>query len=145
MRVQTSFYMHIANFAKLLRASERTGKSLHNLIIELMYNYAKDYKFTSIARGTVKYQTADSRKNWRFLRISLQEEDYELFTDMRKVMKKSVSYLVALAIKKYLDNIISKILNNVFNYTSLTYYSGGERIGSLQRWKFTWMLDKKRI
>lgn len=145
MGYQTSFYMHIIVFAKLIRASERTGRSIESIIKQVMRNYAKDHKQMQIKEGTVKYQERDEKNNWKVFRIALDRDDYELFTDMRKVMKKSVSYLVALAVDKYLDLIISKILKNIYVYMKLKHLSLGNKIYGFINWVLTWRIYKEPI
>ena len=140
---QTSFYMHVDNYVKLSAAAKQTGISRHKLIIQLMYRYAKEHKKMQVEKGTVQYQKMDNKNKWQVFRVVLSEKDYELFTDMRKVMKKSVSYLVALAIKKYLDTLVGKILNNVFNYTRLKYRSGGKKGGDIKIWVLLWKIEEK--
>lgn len=142
MRYQTSFYMHIKNYVKLQKASHRTSKSMHDLIIHLMYLYAKDHKKMCIEEGTVQYQRNAGNRNWKVFRIALEPNDYELFTDMRKVLKKSVSYLVALAIKKYLDTIVPQILKKLFIYTSIVHDSAVESIGNIKKWILIWKKTK---
>ena len=144
MRYQTSFYVHILNFDKLYRASQRTGKPIRELILQIMYHYAKDHNKMHIQEGTVKYQNQDMSKNWKVFRISLERDDYELFTDMRKVMKKSVSFLIALAIKKYLDRLIETMIKELFNYTYLIYRSGGMRVRGFKLWILGWRFDRKK-
>lgn len=56
MRYQTSFNMHVTTMAKLANATKRIGLSITKLIVQLMYHYAKEYRSTNFARGTVKYQ-----------------------------------------------------------------------------------------
>ena len=140
---QTSFYMHVDSYVKLSAAAKRTGMSMHKLIIQLMYRYAKEHKKMQVEKGTVQYQKMDNKDKWQVFRVALSEKDYELFTDMRKVMKKSVSYLVALAIKKYLDTLVGKIRNNVFNYTRLKYQSGGIKDGDIKIWILLWKIEEK--
>ena len=140
MRFQTSFYMNVVTYSKLAKASWRTGLSMHDLIVQVMYNYVKKHKRVRLTRGTVRYQNVNKRENWRLFRVSLLEEEYELFTDMRKVLKKSVSLLVALAVKKYLGGIVSNILKHLFNYTFLIRDSFGIRIGDLKKWIFKWII-----
>ena len=142
MRLQTSFYMNVVTCAKLAKALRRTGLSMHHLIVQVRYNYVKRNRRVRLTRGTVRYQNVNKRENWRLFRVSLLEEDYELFTDMRKVLKKSVSLLVALAVKKYLGGIVSKILKDLFNYTYLIRDSFGIRIGELKKWIFKWILKE---
>ena len=144
MRYQTSFYLHMQNFNKLYRASQHTGKTIRELIVQIMYHYAKDHKKMYIEEGTVKYQNHDMKKNWKVFRISLDRDDYELFTDMRKVMKKSVSFLIALAIKKYLDKLIETITKQLFNYTCLIHRSGGMIVRGFKLWILAWRFDRKK-
>jgi len=135
--------MHVTTMAKLANASKRTGLSITKLIVQLMYHYAKEHKSTYFAKGTVKYQKRDILDHWSFFRVSLKEKDYELFTDMRKVMKKSVSYLIALAVKKYLDRFVTKIIKKVMKYTRLIRRSAGERVEGFMKWMFKWRITTK--
>lgn len=144
MGYQTSFYMHIVNYVKLSRASQRTGQSMKYLISQVMYNYAKDHRKMQVEEGLVKYQASDRREKWKTLRIQLKRDDYELFTDMRKVMKRSVSYLVALAIKKYLDKIVGTILKDSFNYTSLVHDAAGARVNDVKCWILIWKIKTQQ-
>lgn len=143
MGYQTSFYMNIASYSRLAKAAQRTGMSMKGLIIQMMYNYARDHKKMKVEEGTVQYQRVDRKENWTLFRVVLAKKDYELFTDMRKVMKKSVSLLVALAIKKYLDKILTKILKKTINYTSLIYDSLGIRWGKCKTWILHWKLIRR--
>lgn len=146
MRYQTSFYMNIVNYVKLAKAASRTGLNMQDLIIQAMYKYVKDYKKIQVANGLVQYQPVDKSENWRIFRVALAIKDYELFTDMRKVMKKSVSYLVALAIKKYLNKIVSELLKRIFNFADLIYDSKGKRLGKqIRNWIFTWKIVNRFI
>jgi len=106
----------------------------------MMYKYANDHKKMQVEEGTVQYQRVDRKENWTVFRVVLAKKDYELFTDMRKVMKKSVSLLVALAIKKYLDKILTQILKKTINYTSLIHESLGIRWGEFKTWILHWKL-----
>lgn len=140
MSYNTSFYMHITNYVKLLKASQQTGLSMNDLITQLMYHYAKDHKKMWVEDGTVQYQNVDKRENWHVFRITLAKKDYELFTDMRKVMKKSVSLLVALSIKKYLNTIVIDILKHVYKYTSLMHDAVSIKFNNLRYWIFKWKI-----
>ena len=133
--------MNIKNYVKLNKAASRTGHNMQDLIIQVMYKYVKDYKKNYVVSGLVQYQPVDASKNWRIFRVALSIKDYELFTDMRKVMKKSVSYLVALSIKKYLDTIVSDILQRIYNFADLIYDSKGKRWAEqIRNWIFTWQI-----
>lgn len=141
--IQTSLIMNVAMFNKLVNEANRTKKTLYELIKETMYRYAKNYKSTQIAVGAVKYQERDEEKNWKVFRIDLEDDDYELFTDMRKVMKKSVSLLVAEAIKEYLDEIVKQILKKINCYMDFRHESGCEIKGCHITWILNWEIKKK--
>lgn len=143
MLVQTSFHIHVNIFNKLLRAEQRTGLPLLNIISEIMYQFAKDYRNNKIIPGTVKYQKRDTKHKWIIFRVALEPEDYELFTDMRKVMKRSVSYLIALAVKKYLNRIINNILKKAYKFSQLIHQSIGKNFRNMKEWVLTWKFVRK--
>lgn len=144
MKVQTSFHINISNFSKLVRASHRTGKSMIALITEMMYQYARDYHSNEIPKRTVKYQDRDIEEHWKIYRVALDPDDYDLFTDMRKVMKKSVSFIIALAIKKYLDKIVNQLLARSINYTRLLYFAGGVTFNDIKYWILRWKIYEEK-
>ena len=144
MRYQTSFNLHSLMYAKLAKASSRTGISMQDLVIQMMYTYAKDHNKMQVEEGTVRYQRYMARGEWHKFRVALYKKDYELFTDMRKVMKKSVSLLISLAIKKYLDTIITKILKQIFKYTYLIHDSSGKKVKGIKEWLLKWNLLKEK-
>ena len=141
--IQTSLIMNVATFNTLVNEANRTKKTLYELIKETMYRYAKKHTSTQIAVGAVKYQERDEDKKWKVFRIELDDDDYELFTDMRKVMKKSVSLLVAEAIKEYLDEIVKQILKNINCYMDFRHESRCETKGSHITWILNWEIKKK--
>jgi len=143
MLVQTSFHIHVNIFNKLLRAEKRTGLPLLNIISEIMYQFAKDYRNNQIIQGTVKYQKRDTKDNWKRFRVALEPDDYELFTDMRKVMKRSVSYLIALAVKKYLNRIINKILKKAYKFSQFIHQSIGKNLRHIKEWVLIWKFVRK--
>jgi len=56
LRYHTSFYIHIDNYAKLSKAVTMTGTTMSELIIQMMYNYAKDHKKMQIEQGVVQFR-----------------------------------------------------------------------------------------
>lgn len=143
MKFQTSFYIHKNMFDRLLAASHRTGESMCDLISQMMFRYAKDHKARRIAAGTVKYQDRDVKENWKVFRVALDEDDYELFTDMRKVLKRSVSFIIALAIEKYLDAIVSALLKHLDCYSRLFYSAAGRDFEDHVKWIYKWRIEQK--
>ena len=59
----------------------------------------------------VKYQERDVKENWHRLHVLMNEYEYEYYFDMRKFFKMSVSFILAYAVVKYLNEIINELLN----------------------------------
>ena len=62
----------------------------------------KDFDKNQVKFQSVSYQASDVESNWIPFPIRLKEVDHEFFTDMRNFYKMSVSFLLAVATKKYL-------------------------------------------
>jgi len=111
MKIETTIQIHKSILKRLNTTAEITGKSRTNLVAYLMQrvmnNNHKKLKFFS----RVKYQARDIKENWHKLHITLNEYEYEYFLDMRKFFKMSVSYILAYAVRKYLDEIVEKLLD----------------------------------
>ena len=54
-----------------------------------------------------------SHASYRRVHLYLEDQEYELFIDLRKFRKQSVSRLVAHAINLYLDEVVNNVRNNV--------------------------------
>jgi hypothetical protein len=86
----------------------------------------------------VRYQTRDNLKRWHCFSISLREDENEFFTDLRKLSKLSVSYLVAIAVERYLDELL-KEGESRHNYTIFTHYAVGQRTeAGIICWELYW-------
>jgi hypothetical protein len=63
-------------------------------------------------------------------------EGCEYFLDLRKLMKMSVSLILAYAVEKFLDTIMSR--NNTDNNRYRNYLIIREIIDNITRWTFIW-------
>ena len=93
----------------------------------------------------IRYQERDDGKKWGRIHISLDEAEYELFLDLRRMYKMSLSLLLAVGVKKHLSKIIKKLrcLASTDNYriTSYVICSSKDNTG-LQSWKIYWGLPE---
>ncbi len=92
---------------KITKASSKMNISMNRiinlLIIRLVHNKSLKLKmFTS-----VKYQETGGNIIWHKLHVSLTTDIYEKALDLRKVLKMSVSLIIAKAVEKYLQEIIN--------------------------------------
>jgi hypothetical protein len=74
------------------------------------------------------------------MHISLESRDYEYCLDVRKLCKKSVSHLIAIAVKLYLNEIIEQLSNQpeVDNNPFQHYIIINEEINNVICWRLCW-------
>jgi hypothetical protein len=98
---------------KVMMELDETSKNLclsRTCIIRfLLKQFLDDNKKMKIFQSPVKYQARDDNENWSTFHITLNEDEYELCLDLRKVYKMSLSLIIAFAIKKYLKKIITML------------------------------------
>jgi hypothetical protein len=84
----------------------------------------------------VRYQARRASADWHVFHLRLREDDYEYFLDLRKLLKMSVSCILAYAVKKFLKCPYKKI--NTDNYTFRNYIVIREVVNGIICWKFLW-------
>lgn len=112
MQLETTIYISEENYLKLEEKKAETGISKNRLIKCLLRNEVSREKRVPVLLNTVSYQEklcADDK--FRRLHVALDDELYERCLDMRRVFKLSVSYIIALCISQYLDDINSAEFN----------------------------------
>jgi hypothetical protein len=84
----------------------------------------------------VQYQERSNSDDWHTFHVQLRVDDYEYFLDLRKLLKMSVSLILAYAVKKFLSKLTEKDItdnNRHINYTVIK-----EVIDNIICWKFLW-------
>ncbi len=116
--IETTINIKSTIMERIIRASEVMNISMNRiitlLIIRMVHNRLLKIKmFTS-----VKYQNTGMDIIWHRLHISLTTDVYEKALDLRKVMKMSVSLIIAKAVEQFLHEIINDFrkTNNTDNY-----------------------------
>lgn len=84
----------------------------------------------------VRYQSRRSRNEWHRFHLYVREDDYEYFLDLRRLLKMSVSLILAYAVEKFLDTILKK--NKIDNNRYKNYIIAKEFIDDIICWKFIW-------
>jgi hypothetical protein len=84
----------------------------------------------------VRYQKNADKHVWRRFHIQLREDDYEYLLDLRKLLKMSVSRLLAYAIKKFLNRLMKNKITD--NYQYHNYVVIREIIDNIISWRFIW-------
>lgn len=84
----------------------------------------------------VQYQESRSPEEWHTFHITFLDDEYEYFQDLRKLLKMSVSLLLALAVKKFLDDPAVSI--DTDNYLFKSYLIVKEIVDSISCWRLYW-------
>ena len=67
----------------------------------------------------VQYQSRLSSPAWRVFHVQVREDEYEYWLDLRKVLKMSVSLILAYAVKRFLVKLMN--LKSTDNYRCKNY------------------------
>ncbi|MBP7737255.1 MAG: hypothetical protein KA369_14850 [Spirochaetes bacterium] len=142
MIIETTININRANLDKLLYASIRTGHSIRDIVSVLLKRMSNDHDRMVVSWERVRYQKHDNNAVWKCFHLMLWPDEYEFFLDLRKVCKQSVSRLIAYAIDKYLDEVISGLIkvpdnNRYKNYTIIRRLFDG-----VVCWMYYWGLPQ---
>ena len=113
MKIESTINISHQNI-ELIEKSRIKLKISKNELITLLISQVineKKRKFKGFKR--IKYQKRNSSRKYKAIHISWIPDLYEKCIDLRKYYKMSVSYILSIALKKYL----SKIMQQKHNYT----------------------------
>ena len=114
--IKSSVNINIGKLSLIENFSEVNDLSVNEVVVLLLRKILKDGKYSAKKFRAVKYQEVDPDKNWDTLTVYFEDVDYELFTDMRKFFKESVSFLLAKAIDLFLTTILFEVEEILLNY-----------------------------
>jgi hypothetical protein len=91
----------------------------------------------------VRYQKRSVSENWHAFHIKLRVDDYEYMLDLRKLLKMSVSLILACAVERYLQKSKKTIHKHWNKYKTdknrfKNYVIIQEIISDVMCWKFLW-------
>ena len=146
MIIETILHVNKCILETLNKSSETTGRTRTFIIMLLMQRVMSDNQKMLKSYSRIRYQERDKKDNWHRLHIILNEYEYEYYQDMRKFYKMSISFILAYAIRRYLDNIVNKLLNsnnNTDNYHFRNYVFVKETIDEVTCWRIYWGIPQK--
>ena len=121
---------------KIITASARgRGMSRSGLIIMLIKRIMNDLPDPGRLGRMVRYQKKRRPEEWHLFHLQLRADDYEFFLDLRKLLKMSISLILAIAVKKYLREILN---NSTDNYQYKNYVIIQKLIGRTMSWHLIW-------
>lgn len=134
--METTLNIHARILNQIARAAELKGLSRSEMIV-ILIKKVMDEKWKSLPVGRmVKYQDKGSPGDWHAFHLQLREDDYEYFLDLRKLLKMSVSLILAYAVDKYLQQLITGDITD--NYRFIHYVVVKELVENIICWRFYW-------
>ncbi len=116
MNIRTTYVMRTEVLQLLLKAQEKTKLSMEQLLSYVMRKMRKHYTAYLQDDGRIQYQkrhddmTKLPIKKVR-VKVKFFESEYNYFQEMRYFFRRSISLALAIAVFRYLDEVIQEILN----------------------------------
>jgi len=137
MLIETTLHIHKNIMMKLDNSAAITGSSRTAFIKLLIQRIMKDNHRMIKSNSRIRYQDRDLKGNWKRINIVFNEYEYEYCLDLRKFFKMSVSLILALAVLRYLDEIINKDIRTD-NYLYRNYVFSRKIIDDVICWQIYW-------
>ncbi len=133
--METTLNIQVDILNKITRAAQSHGMSRSEMITLLIKKTIYDISDPGRPGTMVRYQKRKDLKDWQVFHIQIRSDDYEYFLDLRKLLKMSVSLILAYAVNKYLDKLE---IVTTDNYLYKHYTIIREIINDAICWKFIW-------
>jgi len=150
MRIKTTLHLRRETETRISDAAAITGLNKSEIVVKIMRKLMRNEQAMMRLGNAVHYQAKAPGEEWCRMHLGLWAGEYESFIDTRKLFKWSVSFLVALAVEKYLDKVLED-LNGADtsrcsdNYLYLHYAIVHKQMDDVVCWKlFRGMPRKKR-
>ena len=134
--MKTTLNIHRDILKIITRYALEQGVSRSDLIIKLLKTTMNNFTSPCQLGNLVRYQKRSDPEAWHVFHIKLRVDDYEYFLDLRKLMKMSVSRILANAVKRFLKDISKKIIGD--NYQFKNYVIIKELFNNTICWKLIW-------
>ncbi len=113
--METTLNINSDIMASLTDAAQRKGISRSEMIMILMKKIMHNVSSPARHGKPIIYQKRAMPDTWHTFHLQLREDDYEYLLDLRKLLKMSVSCILAYAVRKHLKTI-STDKNRYKNY-----------------------------
>ena len=133
--METTLNIRADVLEQIVRAAQANRISCSDVITLLMEKVAASAGPVRTGR-MVQYQPRRSSQEWHVLHVQVREDTYEYWLDLRKVLKMSVSLILAYAVKRFLGKLIN--FKSTDNYRCINYIIIKDIIDSMVVWKFIW-------
>jgi hypothetical protein len=134
--METTLNIHVDILEMIRKEASFRNISASHLIHFFIQKAMEDIGDPGNIGRMVKYQDRHSPEEWHFFHIQLREDVYEYWQDMRKLLKMSISLILAYVVKKYLKK--TRQTSNTDNYRFNSYIIIKEMIDNIIVWKYIW-------
>jgi len=117
-------------------AARRKGVSRSEIILTLLKKVMDDISDPGRMGRMVKYQERREKTEWVKFHLVLRVDEYEYLLDLKKLLKMSVSLMLAYAVEKFLDKLLKRNITDNNRYRN--YIIAREIIDNIICWKFIW-------
>ncbi len=139
--IDTSLNINKDILIKINKVSNSSGISRTKIIVMLLKKMMKNESSKACIHKTIKYQKCNEKTNWHTFHITFKGDEYEYFLDLRKLLKMSLSHIVAYAVNKYLKSLL--LDKSTDNYSFTNYILAKEDADGIIYWKLFWGIPKK--
>jgi hypothetical protein len=134
--METTLNMRLDVYDMITRAA-RSRKISRSDMIAILLKKVMDGVLNPERIGTlVQYQERGRKVGWHTFHLYIREDEYEYYLDLRKLLKMSVSLILAYAVEKYLNKIMKRLGTDNNRYRN--YIIAKEFIDGIICWKFIW-------
>ena len=106
MYIKTTINIHKDIKAKTKFAAGLLDISRSQVIINLLKKLVDEDRINDQTGKGVKYQDSDNEDMWDTFHIKFREDEYEMFCDLKKFHRCTVSYMVWFVAVMFLDELI---------------------------------------
>ncbi len=136
--METTINIRLEILEKIKETAVAKGISCSKMIRILMQKVmGEDMQYVRMGR-LVQYQKKRRKEEWHKFHVTWREDEYEYYTDLRKMLKRSVSLILAYAVKRYLQEIINDKSTDNYRAQYSNYVVVRENIGNIICWKLIW-------
>jgi hypothetical protein len=134
--METTLNIRMDILEKIVCAAESKEMTCSEVIVFLLKQVMGGIGKTRPIGRPVKYQERRRPEDWTVLHVQVREDEYEYMMDLRRLLKLSVSLIVARAVEKYLNDSTTCVVTD--NYRFVNYMLIQEIIDHVKCWRLIW-------
>ncbi|MCP4129436.1 MAG: hypothetical protein GY754_00330 [bacterium] len=108
MYVDTTIHINVRLLEEVEAAAKQLKMSRSDIVILLLDRVMEKKQISIEMFKQIKYQFRDLPSNWKRIHVYPEVERYEVWLDLRKFCKRSVSLIIAIAINEHLEQLIEE-------------------------------------